>query len=225
MVKQTKIVYMPCHSSVRPVNSNFDTVRVFPKKNTLIFYFSQKVTDKKTTGLPTFRNLAKKNYKMIFFLSKPARAVLRSTKIKDFLQITKEKIWTNFKSSFKSFLSFYFLWTELIWSIDFVIPKKFFFIDFLDKLELFLGEKQVFTKKKVRHSAVCREFMAVQMRILSTRFLKDPFELDTSPFGSLKKLVQLELFLYFWPREQIPSCSCHTNFWPLFYFHVKIDQF
>jgi hypothetical protein len=48
-----------------------------------------------------------------------------------------------------------------------VIPKKIFFIDFLDELGLFIGEKQVFTKKKVRHSAVCREFMAVQMRILT----------------------------------------------------------
>jgi hypothetical protein len=65
----------------------------------------------------------------------------------------------------------------------------FFFIDFLDELELIIGEKQVFTKKKVRHSAVCREFMAVHMRILSTRFLKDPFKLDTSTFGSLKELV------------------------------------
>jgi hypothetical protein len=70
-----------------------------------------------------------------------------------------------------------------------VIPKKIFFIDFLDELGLFIGEKQVFTKKKVRHSAVCREFMAVQMRILSGGFFKDPFKLDTSPFGSLKELV------------------------------------
>jgi hypothetical protein len=43
-----------------------------------------------------------------------------------------------------------------------VFSKKFFFIDFLDELEFFIGEKQVFTKKKVRHSAVCREFMAVE---------------------------------------------------------------
>jgi hypothetical protein len=70
-----------------------------------------------------------------------------------------------------------------------MIPKKIFFIDFLDELELFIGEKQVFTKKKVRHSAVCREFMAVQMRILSGGFLIDPFKLDTSSFGSLKELV------------------------------------
>jgi hypothetical protein len=68
----------------------------------------------------------------------------------------------------------------------------------MDELELFIGEKQVFTKKKkVHHSAVCREFMAVQMRILSGGFLKDPFKLDTSPFGLLKELVQLEFFFVF----------------------------
>jgi hypothetical protein len=84
-----------------------------------------------------------------------------------------------------------------------VISKKKFFIDFLDELELFIGEKQVFTKKNFRRSAVCRlpsavcrlpsaicrDFMAVQMRILSARFLKEPFKLDTSAFGSLKELV------------------------------------
>jgi hypothetical protein len=48
---------------------------------------------------------------------------------------------------------YYFLWTKLIWSIDFVISKKKFFIDFLDELELFIGEKQVFAKKK---PSLCR---------------------------------------------------------------------
>jgi hypothetical protein len=109
--------------------------------------------------------------------------------------------------------AFYFLWTKLIWSIDIVISKKQFFIEFLDEWEFFIGEKQVFTKKKVRHSAVGREFMAVQMRIFSARFLKDPFKLDTSLFESLKELVLLELFLYFWPREQILSGSSQSNFW------------
>jgi hypothetical protein len=70
-----------------------------------------------------------------------------------------------------------------------VISKNKKFIDFLDESELFIGEKLVFTNKKFRHSAVCREFMAVQKRILSARFFKDPFKLETSPFGSLKELV------------------------------------
>jgi hypothetical protein len=33
-----------------------------------------------------------------------------------------------------------------------MITKKIFFIDFPDELELFIGEKQFFTKKKIRHS-------------------------------------------------------------------------
>jgi hypothetical protein len=64
-----------------------------------------------------------------------------------------------------------------------------FFIDFLDELGLFIGEKPIFTKKKFRRSAVCRDFMAVQMKILSARFLKNALKLETSPFGSLKELV------------------------------------
>jgi hypothetical protein len=67
-----------------------------------------------------------------------------------------------------------------------VISKKKFFIDFLDD---FIEEKPIFTKKNFRRSAVCRDFMAVQMKILSTRFLKDAFKIETSAFGSLKELV------------------------------------
>jgi hypothetical protein len=75
-----------------------------------------------------------------------------------------------------------------------VISKKNFFIDFLDELELFIEEKQVCTKKKFPSlcrlpSAVCRDFMAVHMKILSARFLKEAFKLETCPFGSLKELV------------------------------------
>jgi hypothetical protein len=72
------------------------------------------------------------------------------------------------------------------WFRDF---QKKFFIDFLDELGLFIGEKQVFTKKKFRCSAVCRDFMAVHRKILSEQFLKDAFKLETYPSGSLKELV------------------------------------
>jgi hypothetical protein len=74
------------------------------------------------------------------------------------------------------------------WFIDF---KKKKIIDFLDKLGLFIGEKPIFTKKNYpsRRSAVCRDFMAVHVKILSARFLKDAFKLETSPSGSLKELV------------------------------------
>jgi hypothetical protein len=58
-----------------------------------------------------------------------------------------------------------------------VISKQIFFIDFLDDLGLFIGEKPIFTKKKI--PSLCRRlpFVAVQMKILSARFLKDGFKL------------------------------------------------
>jgi hypothetical protein len=54
-----------------------------------------------------------------------------------------------------------------------VISKKKNSIDFLNELGLIIGEKPIFTKNKIRRSAVCRDFMAVYMKILSARFLKD----------------------------------------------------
>jgi phenylalanine-4-hydroxylase len=42
-----------------------------------------------------------------------------------------------------------------------VISKKKNFIDYLDELGLFIG---FIRKKKFRRSAVCRDFMAVQMK-------------------------------------------------------------
>jgi hypothetical protein len=57
------------------------------------------------------------------------------------------------------------------------VISKFFFIDFLDELGIFIEEKPILTKKNFRRSAVCRDFMAVQMKILSARFLKDAFNL------------------------------------------------
>jgi hypothetical protein len=42
--------------------------------------------------------------------------------------------------------------------------------DFLDELGLFIEEKPVFTKKKFRRSAVCRDFMAVQMNYVRPLF-------------------------------------------------------
>jgi hypothetical protein len=68
-----------------------------------------------------------------------------------------------------------------------VISKKKKIIDFLDELGLFIEENPIFTKKKFRRSAdaVCRDFMAVHMKILSARFLKDAFKLDPSLFSFL----------------------------------------
>jgi hypothetical protein len=51
--------------------------------------------------------------------------------------------------------SYYFLWTKLIWSTDFVISKKI--CNFLDELGLFIEEKPICTKKKFPSPAVCPE--------------------------------------------------------------------
>jgi hypothetical protein len=74
-------------------------------------------------------------------------------------------------------------------SIVFTFYERKKIIDFLDELGLFIEEKPICTKKKIRHYAVCRHLMTVQMKILSARFWKDAFKLETSPFGSLKILV------------------------------------
>jgi hypothetical protein len=68
-----------------------------------------------------------------------------------------------------------------------VISKKIFLLIFWTNWD-FLSEKNRFLRKKnFRRSAVCRDFMAVHMKILSARFLKDAFKLVTSPSGSLKE--------------------------------------
>jgi hypothetical protein len=42
------------------------------------------------------------------------------------------------------------------------VSKKKCFIDFLDELRLFIEETPIFTTKKIRRSAVCYNFIAVQ---------------------------------------------------------------
>jgi hypothetical protein len=61
--------------------------------------------------------------------------------------------------------------------------------------------------------------MAVQMRILSARFLKDAFKLDH--FRITEGIGLAGVSFQFGPQKQIPSGSYHTNFWLLFHFHVK----
>jgi hypothetical protein len=71
-----------------------------------------------------------------------------------------------------------------------VISKKKKIIHYLDELGVFYRRKMGFHEKKnFRRSAVCRDFMATQMKIVSARFSKDAFKLETSRFGSLKVLV------------------------------------
>jgi hypothetical protein len=81
--------------------------------------------------------------------------------------------------------------------------------DFLSKINRFL---------RLPNFYVCRDFMAVHMKILSAWFLKDAFKLETSPFKSLK---ELRLIFIFDLKKQIPSGSSHTNFWLHIKFHVK----
>jgi hypothetical protein len=51
-------------------------------------------------------------------------------------------------------------------------------MDFLDELGLFIGEQPVITKKKIRSSAVCHDFMAVQMK----NFVHPLFEISFQEF-------------------------------------------
>jgi hypothetical protein len=40
-------------------------------------------------------------------------------------------------------------------------------------------------KKKIRGSTIYRDFMTIQMKKIVRPLLKDPFNLESSPFGSL----------------------------------------
>jgi hypothetical protein len=95
-----------------------------------------------------------------------------------------------------------------------------FFFDFLDELGLFIGEKEIFTKKKVRHCCLpwihgCPNENFVR------RFFERSFQVRHFSFWITEGINLTEVFLCFWPREQSPSGSCHTNFWLLFHIHVK----
>jgi hypothetical protein len=100
------------------------------------------------------------------------------------------------------------------WFRDF---QKFFFIDFLDELGLFIGEKPIFTKKKFPswfHGCPNENFVrpiferCFQVRDFSF-WITDGFGLTGVSF-------------HFWPQKQIPSGSSHTNFRLLMW---NIDQF
>jgi hypothetical protein len=104
---------------------------------------------------------------------------------------------------FKSW--FYFLWTRLIW--------KYWFIDFVNKFRLFIKKKL-----KIRRSVSCHNFMTVQM-INSVRALFERSYHDRD--FSFWITDGIDVNFNFWPREQIPSGSCHTNFWLLHRCHVK----
>jgi hypothetical protein len=95
-------------------------------------------------------------------------------------------------------------------------------IDFLDELGLFIEEKPVFTKKKKIPSL---HMMAVHMKILSARFFKDAFKLETSPFGSLKELVRLGLVFIFDFKNKFRRVATIRIFSSFFISMWKIYQF
>jgi hypothetical protein len=100
---------------------------------------------------------------------------------------------------------------------------NFFFIDFLDELELFIGEKQIFTKKKVRHSAVCCgcPHDGCPHENFVHPIFERSFQVRHFYFWITKGIGLTGVYLYSWLQEQIPSGSSHTNFWLLFHFHEK----
>jgi hypothetical protein len=104
-----------------------------------------------------------------------------------------------------------------------VISKKNIFIDFLDELGFFIEEKPICTKKKF--PSLCRNSMAVQMKILSTRFLKDAFKLETSPFGSLKELVQLGFVFIFDRKNKFRRVAPIRIFGSFFTFKWNVANF
>jgi hypothetical protein len=68
------------------------------------------------------------------------------------------------------------------------VISKNFFLSIFWAIQDFLSEKTRFLGKKNPSlcrlsSAICRDFMDAKMKILSARFLKDAFKLDTSPWG------------------------------------------
>jgi hypothetical protein len=95
---------------------------------------------------------------------------------------------------------FYFLWTTLYEVLISWFPK-FFFYWFSGRIRTFYRRKTGFYEKK--------KFVTLPSAVNSW--------LSKWEFCP----VFFEFFLYFWPREQSPSSSCHMNFWLLFHIHVK----
>jgi hypothetical protein len=105
---------------------------------------------------------------------------------------------------------------EKYWFRDF--QKKLFY-RFSERIITFFRRKTDFYEKKISVTLPS----AVISKLSKWKFCPPDFRrmLSSKTRLPLKELVLLELFLYFWPQEQIPSGSCHTNFWLLFHFHVK----
>jgi hypothetical protein len=98
------------------------------------------------------------------------------------------------------------------WFSDFKKKK----IDFLDELGLFIGKKPIFTKKKIPswfHGCPYEHFVRP--------IFKRCFQVRDFYFRITEGIDLTGVSFDFWPQKQIPSGSCHRNFWLLFHFHVK----
>jgi hypothetical protein len=100
-----------------------------------------------------------------------------------------------------------------------VISKKKKIYRFSGRIRTFYRRKTDFYEKKNSVAlpsdvavAICRDYMAVHMKILSARFLKDTFTQGIGLTG---------VSFHFWPQKQIPSGSSHMNFWLIFHFYAK----
>jgi hypothetical protein len=85
-------------------------------------------------------------------------------------------------------------------------------IDFLDELGLFIEEKLVSTKKCPNENFV---------RTIFERC----FQVRDFSFRITEGIGLTGVSFHFWPQKQIPSGSCHRNFWLLFHFQMKYFQF
>jgi hypothetical protein len=102
-----------------------------------------------------------------------------------------------------------------------VISKKKKIIDFLDELELFIGEKQVFTKKK--RPSLCRLpwVHGCPNKNFVRPIFQRSFQVRHFSFWITEGIGLTEVSFHFWSQKQIPSGSSHRNFRLLFHFHVK----
>jgi hypothetical protein len=79
-------------------------------------------------------------------------------------------------------------------------------------------------KKKLHRSTVIwLTWLAVRLKNFVQPFFERFFQVRDFFFWITKGIgIGLTVVSFvFWPRKQIPSGSCHTNFWLLLHFHVK----
>jgi hypothetical protein len=88
-------------------------------------------------------------------------------------------------------------------------------IDFLDELGLFIEKKRIFMKKKF--PSLCR--LARFQGCPNEKFVRPIFErclqVRDFSFWITGRIGLTGVSFHFWPQKQIPSGSCHRDFWLL----------